>query len=181
MLSLADTWESQPLTALLDPRRFRRWGAGASVSKDSCPRGPHGPVSHQRPPSWPLEDPAAGLARGCLSDAGCPHEGGHGSRGDPRSPGLPTWPPLGHSPRQDRLLLLGPKPSGSMRSGPLQGKAETHPAPAAVLPWKRGDAAVNKDCHRPAAIPAPTSPSWAGPPTGLEVPSRQGLSSPASR
>lgn len=40
---------------------------------------------------------------------------------------------------------------------------------------------VNKVCHRLAAIPAPSSLSWAGPPTGLEVPSRQGLSSPARR
>lgn len=52
MLSLADTWESQAFTHS-DFGVSDAWGAGASVSKDSCPRGPHGPVSHQRLPAGP--------------------------------------------------------------------------------------------------------------------------------
>ena len=127
MPSLADTWENQPLTTLLTPNASDAGERGHLCQRTAAHGGPHGPL--RPPPGWPLGDPATGLGCGCLSDSGCPHEGGHGSRGDPPSPGPPTWPRLSHSPGRDRLLPLGPKPSQSIRSGPLQGRAETHPAP----------------------------------------------------
>ena len=145
------------------------------MSKDSCPRGPHSPLSRRCPPSWPLGDPRL-VACGCLSDAGRarltwgPTVPGAPDVAPARpqpGPGLPppSWAQALHeSPSAQALCRAGQRPTL------LQLLA---------LPWKRGDAAVNKVCHRRAAIPPPASRPGAGPRTGLEVPSRQGLGSPA--
>ena len=104
MLSLPDTWESQPLTALLTP--------GASDTEERghpCQRtAAHGVHTAPSPASALPAGPWETLGRSPV--AACLTLGGHGSRGDPRSPGLPTC-----------LFLLGPKPS--MRVHPLRPSA----------------------------------------------------------
>lgn len=176
MPSPADTWESQPLTTLLTPGASDAREQGQLCQRTAARGGPHGPLSLRPPPSWPLGDPAAGLGCGYLSDAGCPHEGGHCSHGDPRSPGLPTWPLLSHSPSRDCLLPLGPKPSRSIRSGHLQGRAETHPAPTVSAAKETRRCCGEQSLPQAEGHPPRANRPWAGPPTGLKVPSRQGLS-----
>lgn len=169
MPSLADTWESQPLTTLLTPNASDAGERGHLCQRTAAHGGPHGPLSRRPPPGWPLGDPAAGLGCVCLSDIGCTHEEGHSSRDDPQSPGPPTWPRLSHSPGRDHLLPLGPNPSPSAQTLCRAGQRPTLLLLSAP-PWKQGDAAVNKVRHRRAAIPRPTpcqpplgrAPGWPG-------------------
>ena len=115
MLSLPDTWESQTLTALLTPGASDTGERGHPCQRTAA----HGVHTAPSPASALPAGPWETLGRSPV--AACLTLGGHGSRGDPRSPGLPTWPLLGHSPGQDCLFLLGPKPS--MRVHPLRPSA----------------------------------------------------------
>lgn len=130
------------------------------MSKDSCPRGPHSPLSRRRPPGWPLGDPRP-VACGCLSDAGRAR-----LTWGPTVPGAPDVAPARPQPRPGLPL---PSWAQALHEGPsAQALCRAGQRPTLLqllaLPWKRGDAAVNKVCHRRAAIPHPTSCPWAGPP-----------------